>query len=391
MVDVEAKTAVLIFDENVYAGEPQVRITTVGTDIVVVKPALRGTGHQRDYKAASNLCNFLQFWPEWLHQNALDQMLLECYNQPCFEVPARLRALQVSLILRFMSKRSHSNGAVADSVRHQADLVFERMSRYLGRVARNAKAEDVHRFRTNSRRVEALVDELASDNGNKKKLLKLLAKLRKRAGKVRDLDVQMVFLKELKIPDRHNHRAQLLDVLAEEQARRSKKLTKYFDAERVKHLRKRLRRTEAEVAVNGLDPLKLGLSRLPKPMAAPPTEKTLHAWRIAAKRARYLAELAADSPEAKSFVAELKRAQDEIGHWHDVLKLNQRAERLFGGVHESSLVAALENISRARFRRAGTALQVALRAISEAQAKPPEPLKPQATNETAAVTKSAAA
>jgi len=290
-----------------------------------------------------------------------------------------------------MSKRSHSNGAAANPFQHQADLVFERMSRYIGRLAGNPKAEDVHRFRTNSRRVESLVDELAPESGNKKKLLKLLSKLRKRAGRVRDLDVQIAFLKDLKIPDRQNHRAQLLDILIEEQARRSKKLAKQFDKDRVGQLRKRLRRTESEVAVNGIDPLKLAMSRLPKPSATPPTEKMLHACRIAAKRARYLAELAADSAEAKNFIAELKRAQDEIGQWHDVLKLSQRAERLFGGVHDSVLVAALQNISRARFRRAGTALQVALKAISEAQQKAREPARPQPGGETGAAAKSAAA
>jgi CHAD domain-containing protein len=289
-----------------------------------------------------------------------------------------------------MNHRSHNEHAAANPIQHQTDLVFTRMSRYVGRLAKDAKPENVHRFRTNSRRLEALVDELAPENGNSKKLLKQLSKLRKRAGKVRDLDVQIAFLKELKIPDRQNHRAQLLDMLVEEQARRSKKLTKKFDVEKVKRLRKRLRKTEAAVTVDGIDPLKLALSRLPKPSATPATQKMLHAARIAAKRARYLAELAADSPDAKIFVAELKKAQDEIGHWHDVLKLSERAERLFGGVHDSPLVAALANISRARFRRAANGLHEALKTISDSQPKAPEPPKPKAS-ESAAVAKGAAA
>jgi len=215
--------------------------------------------------------------------------------------------------------------------------------------------------------VEALVGELVPETSNKKKLLKLLAKLRKKAGKVRDLDVQIAFLKELKIPDRHNHRAQLLEALAEEQVHRSKKLTKYFNSERIKQLRKRLRRAQSELALDGIDPLKLAFNHLPKPTQTPITERTLHACRVAAKRARYLAELVSDSPEAKTFIAELKRAQDEIGRWHDVLKLTERAERLFGGVRDSALVSALQNVSHAKFRRAGNALHAALRAISGLQ------------------------
>lgn len=283
------------------------------------------------------------------------------------------------------------NGSSADPVQRQSQLVFGRMDRYIGRLAKNTKANDVHRFRTNSRRVEAVVDELAPENSNTKKLLKLLSKLRKKAGKVRDLDVQIAFLKELKIPDHHNHRAQLLEVLQEEQARRSKKLGKSFDSDKIDQLRKRLRRAKSEVTVNGTDPLKMAFSQLPKLGTVPLNEKMLHAYRIAAKRARYLAELAGDSPQAKAVVVELKRAQDEIGHWHDVLKLSERAEQLFGGVRDSSLVAALQNLSRAAFRHATTALESALKVLTELQKGTAQPPVRTPTTETAPAAKRAAA
>jgi len=270
-----------------------------------------------------------------------------------------------------MRPNGSSTHSIPISVQRQSKLVFDRMNRYIGRLAKDAKAADVHRFRTNSRRVEALVGELAVETSNKKKLLKVLSKLRKKAGRVRDLDVQIAFLKDLKIPDRQNHRAQLLEVLAEEQARRSRKLTKYFDGERVRQLRKRLRKAEPELALDGIDPLKLAVAHLPKPTQTPITERTLHACRIATKRARYLAELVGDSPEGKVFLTELKRAQDEIGRWHDVLKLTERAEQLFGGVRDSALVSALQNVNHARFRRAGSTLQNALKAISQLQQSTP--------------------
>src|SRR5260370_14981030 len=181
--------------------------------------------------------------------------------------------------------------------------MFARMSRYIGRVARGAKLEYVHRFRTNSRRIEALVAELLPETGNKKKLLKLLSKLRKRAGRVRDLDVQLLFLKNLRVPDRQNHRAQLLELLAEEHSRRSKKLARRFDAHTVRELRRRLPRAQSELRLDGIEPLKLALSRLPKTGPAPMNEKMLHACRIAAKRARYLADIATDSSRAKGLLA----------------------------------------------------------------------------------------
>jgi CHAD domain-containing protein len=259
---------------------------------------------------------------------------------------------------------STKDGSTTAPELQQGKLVFSRMGRYIGRMTKSSKSEDVHHFRTNSRRVETLLAELLPDNGNKRKLLKLLSKLRKRAGRVRDLDVQLVFLKNLRVPDRQNHRAQLLELLTEEHARRSKKLAKSFDPDTVRELRKRLHRSQSEIKLDGIEPLRLAVNRLPKLSQAPMTEKTLHACRIAAKRSRYLAELAVDSPKAKAFVEELKHAQDEVGEWHDVMKLQQQAGRLFGTVHDSALVAALQNISRARFRRAVNAVTTTIADLS---------------------------
>jgi CHAD domain-containing protein len=285
---------------------------------------------------------------------------------------------------------SATGNAQANTVDQQSRVIFNRMGRYIDRLRKDTKAADVHRFRTNSRRVEALLAELAPETGNKKKLLKLLSKLRKKAGKVRDLDVEIAFLKDLKIPDRQNHRTQLLQALVDDHARRTKKLLKYFGGERLKELRKRLGKSQSEFAVDGIDPLKLAFKHLPAPGQVAPTEKMLHACRIAAKRARYLAELLPESQDAVRFVAELKRAQDEIGRWHDVLKLTQRAEKSYGSARESALVAALQNITHARFRRAGAALQNALVAVAELRRRTsPQPPVPKPAE--AAVSQGAAA
>ena len=266
-----------------------------------------------------------------------------------------------------------SEGLATADLRRRCNLTFDRMDRYVSRLAKEAQPENVHRFRTNSRRVEALIAEFQPDGRNKEKLLKQLSKWRKRAGKVRDLDVQIAFLKDLKIPDRQNHRLQLLEALVEEQDRRKRKLSKSLDAEKVRSLRKRMRRAKAEMQVEGVDPVSLAVQRLPKLPETPLNEKMLHAWRIGAKQSRYLAELGGDAAEAKAVVAELKRAQDEIGGWHDVLKLNERAAKLFGSAHDSPLVSMLQNISRARFKRASAALATTLRNITESRQAPARP------------------
>jgi CHAD domain-containing protein len=276
----------------------------------------------------------------------------------------------------------HANGSGNNNLQlsvsqNQGRLMFARMNRYIGRLAKNLTPENVHHFRTNGRRVEALIDTLAPETKNKKKALRLLAKLRKRAGKVRDTDVQIDLLKSLKVPDRQSHRARLLDLLDEEHRRRTRKLIKAADASTLRELRKRLRREQESIQFDGINPLLLAMSSLPIIGESSLTEENLHAFRIGAKRARYLAELAGENPGARAFVDELKRAQNAAGDWHDALKLKERAEKHFGSASESALVSVLQNISRARFRSASNALLAAVASLSKSEqvAKPPAPVQ----------------
>ena len=232
---------------------------------------------------------------------------------------------------------------------------FDKLRSQLSKLGKNSAPESVHRFRTCSRRIEVLLGELVPEpSGNDKKLVKLLAKLRKKAGKVRDLDVQIGLLRSLRSPQAPGHKAQLQRVLAAERARRERKLQKSFDKKTVAELRKRVRRAERDFeAPESVEPLRIAqglMARVQVDGAA--TEEILHHYRIAGKRARYVAEMAADSPEAKALVALLKSMQDGIGDWHDWLQLTEHAGALFGAVQDSSLVAQLRNVTRAKYREA---------------------------------------
>jgi CHAD domain-containing protein len=272
-----------------------------------------------------------------------------------------------------LANRSSSNHSHLSVPQNQGRLVFARMNRYIGRLSKDLTPENVHHFRTNSRRVESLIDTLAPETRNKKKALKLLSKLRKRAGKVRDTDVQIALLKGLKVPDRQNHRARLLELLDEEHNRHTRKLSKVGDHSTLRELRKRLRREQDAIQFNGIDPLQLAVNALPRVDQSSLTEKNLHDFRLGAKHARYLAELAREDPAARAFVDELKRAQTAAGEWHDALKLKERAQKHFGSASESALVSVLQNISRARFRSASQALLSVVAKLSKPEqlAKPP--------------------
>lgn len=233
-------------------------------------------------------------------------------------------------------------------------LAFHRLERELAGISKHPAPERVHKFRTNSRRLEALLSEVVPDlTRNDKKLLKLLARLRKKAGRVRDLDVQIASLRALKAPD-NDDKTRFMTALVEERIGREKKLVKAFDRKTISDILKRLKRAAADLKLSkDIDPLAVTLERLARLSRshAPLTERTLHQYRIVGKRARYIAELAKDDPAAKSVIPKLKHMQDVIGDWHDWLKLTQKAEELFIDNRDSSLLALLRNVTRTKFRQ----------------------------------------
>jgi CHAD domain-containing protein len=234
-------------------------------------------------------------------------------------------------------------------------LILEKLDRELGKLGRRPAPERVHKFRTHSRRVEALLSEVAlSHQGSDAKLLKRLARLRKKAGRLRDLDVEIAALRALRFPQVNGHKSQVMEALIKERAKREKRLVKASDRASIGQIRKRLRRSAKDLDLSAnREPLVLTVRKLRELSrnAAPLTEKTLHQYRIIGKRARYIAELASDNPDAKRVVDQLKHMQDVIGDWHDWLKLSEKAEKILGDVRDSSLVAMLRNVTQAKFRQ----------------------------------------
>lgn len=239
--------------------------------------------------------------------------------------------------------------------RERGKTIFRKMERELLRLSSEQEAENVHSFRTTTRRLQTLLELIPSHDRNQKKLLKMLERIRRRAGKVRDIDVQLAALRSLKVPLEPRRKTQLIERLIEVRAEQEKKLRKLLRAHNLRELRKRLRGTAREIEFGSVrDPLALAKNMLAS--AAPTdgsiTDEALHRCRLAVKRARYAAELAPKSAETTRFLAQLKRLQDTLGTWHDWLTLTDTAIAQFGEVNQSPLVAALHNVTRGKFRQA---------------------------------------
>lgn len=239
-------------------------------------------------------------------------------------------------------------------------LVFRKLERDLWKLSAQQQPESVHSFRTTTRRLETLLVELLPQrNRNQKKLLKMLGRVRKRAGKVRDLDVQLAALRSLKIGQEPRRKTQLTQGLIELRSVQEKKLRKMLTKESSREIRRRLERASKELRLKTCrDPLAASREILARsvPPAGPLTEEVLHQYRIQIKRARYAAEFAPKSTQATQFTAQLQRLQDALGHWHDWMTLTHTAAEYLGGVHESPLVAALRNVTGGKLRQAVAAL-----------------------------------
>src|SRR5579864_9376112 len=242
----------------------------------------------------------------------------------------------------------------------RSQLIFQKTERALLKLSSGQNAENVHSFRTTTRRLETLLEQLLSKRDrNQKKLLKMLNRIRRQAGKVRDLDVQLAALRSLKIPQEPRRKTQLTHGLIELRAKHEKKLRKLLTKDDIRDLRKRLRRASREVPSEATrDALKVAQAMVNEVVrvGGQVSEDLLHQYRTVLKRARYAAEFAPKSPQSTQFITHVKRLQDAVGNWHDWLILTQAAAKRLGDVNRSSLVAVLHNVTGSKFRQAVAAL-----------------------------------
>lgn len=234
-----------------------------------------------------------------------------------------------------------------DQKRNQS--LFRKLSQLARKLTSDPEPEHVHQFRTTSRRMETLFKEVVAEpDRNERKLLKQLAKVRKRAGRVRDLDVQIAALRTLKIGRDGDEKRTLLSALAADRARCAKKLAALFDKDGLRDLRKRLRRAakDSQLYNNKVEPAAKAL-RMFAQLAGEQgeaTEAVLHQYRLRCKRIRYLAEMEGKQPMAQAVVQQLKAIQDAVGEWHDWDILTARAEALFVKVPSAPIITALRAV-----------------------------------------------
>jgi CHAD domain-containing protein len=254
---------------------------------------------------------------------------------------------------------------------------LRKLRRLLREVSEQPLPERVHQLRTTIRRAETfLSSHELSEKRDVAKLLQQFVKLRRRAGRVRDVDVQTIALRTVHISGQEEAKLLLMAELEAQRNKQQKKLLAGIEERYSPRMRERMRKVEYAIAFAGGaegvagKPGKISPERLSRSVrdlvrayrqAQPFSPRGLHQFRIHCKKTRYLAELLPGNAE---LLLQLKTMQDVIGDWHDWLTLAENAARIAGPA-KLALLAHLQNVTQAKFTES---VSVCRRVVNELEA-----------------------
>lgn len=221
----------------------------------------------------------------------------------------------------------------------RASALFQQLLTSLQALSQQTAPESVHRVRTSARRIQSALEFYRPGlTAKHRAALKELDKIRRRAGKLRDLEVQLGLLDEIANRSARGDREVVAKALKERRRKQSRRLApmveRFLGSRSPERLRKVAALLQAQLRdLSGAHPLadarlELQLLRQGSVSADLQDAERLHDLRLRLKKIRYLAEIAPPTAVQKAFIADLKQPQDAIGRWHDWLRLAQVARQV---------------------------------------------------------------
>jgi|SRR6267378_3258422 len=235
------------------------------------------------------------------------------------------------------------------------------------RLERDVSSKDVHRLRTTIRRLESLIRYANPEVSHKQqKAIDELGSLRKRAGRVRDLDIQIGLLGAIANGSTGKDRRMIADHLKMKRQRQAIRLTSDVKDLEYKKLFPRLEKISEKSSMATPDqhdnaPVDRARSELIQLAGKTSLHHALkagrlHELRISLKRIRYTAELGEESDAQRELLEELRPVQDALGEWHDWETLVRTAEKQFKARINCPLLVEMRSLLAARFSAAMSAV-----------------------------------
>jgi len=225
------------------------------------------------------------------------------------------------------------------------------------KVPRNPTPEEIHRLRTRVRRFEVELQASGLDAQRKAKwLLRQLARIRKRAGKVRDMDVLTAHLSTVRIDGERDCLIQLFEFLGTKRYEKAERLhqvvNKYRDTinKRLKKIARVLEKRMGSSAANAATSAAMQSSAELATYGSL-NRGNLHEYRLKLKELRNILQMGEDAPK-KEFVESLEKIKDEIGEWHDWEELNSIAAKILDHSAGCKLKRQLKGITQQKYESA---------------------------------------
>jgi CHAD domain-containing protein len=251
-----------------------------------------------------------------------------------------------------------------------------KLRKLVNKIDSKPSPDEVHDLRTNTRRFEAIFEVLSLDpHSLSTSVLKKLARCRKRAGKVRDLDVLTAYASKVHLEGEDECETELLEHMGGRRQRLAKKLHAEIRW-RGPALRKDLKRSLAELkkalrddggvgqtslasssSAHNASAVRLNAAaaavKLGLQLAAPPRlgRQNLHPYRLKIKTLQNVLRMAA-TPSHPKFLEDLGEVKDAIGEWHDWEELVSLAQQVLDHGKGCGLLAELKNTAHRKYDHA---------------------------------------
>jgi CHAD domain-containing protein len=265
-----------------------------------------------------------------------------------------------------------------------------KLRKLLKKGSKHPSPDQVHKLRTSIRRLEAASEALISDPNRKmRRVLRDLGRIRKRAGKVRDMDVLTADAASLHVAQEQDCAVELLQYLGSRRYKHADRLSAILQRDS-KDLRRRLKKFSAllvkripepgEVASDGQLPgsaeaaaVAMHLSsELAKPSKL--NRNNLHPYRLKVKDLHDVLRLA-EKPSKPEFIDVLSEVKDAIGDWHDWEELAAIAGRVLNHGANCKLLAKLKEVSSDKYEHAlSLAIRMRKRFLRAQNRKPAGPV-----------------
>ena len=253
-------------------------------------------------------------------------------------------------------------------------IELERLEKPLRKLRKSLKrwpsdpsVEMVHKLRTHTRRLEAMLNSFMLEREpDMRRLLKAMNPVRKAAGAVRDMDVLVADALTLPNAAKNDSVVRLVEHLGSLRDKSSGKLREVIAVERKQARRnlkqcirltsdKKLQTKQAPpaVVVGVATNLAAGLRRWPRL-----NRNNIHEFRKQAKKLRYILQMAesagASSNRAsdKAWLNSLGKVKDQVGDWHDWCELEEIAHEVLSKKDDGATLKQIAETVNNRFKQA---------------------------------------